>query len=179
MGGLFLTSLNFIDEIQNDFSFGSWAKPNTTITLKSESATTVAGTTGQRYLFYPFNPSISSSCGTGLSVGTNGVSVFEHSAGYMPCLLTYSSTISDTQFTNFMVVYRNKQPTLYINGELVRTGLQSNKTYVSPSNIAPGGGYIPYETFYGEIVSVYLYNRSLSDLEILQNYNVTKSRFGL
>lgn len=38
----------------------------------------------------------------------------------------------------------------------------------------PNSQYFP-----GKIASVKLYNKKLSDLEVLQNYNATKSRFGL
>lgn len=61
----------------------------------------------------------------GISVGTNGVSIYEHAGGYMPPLLVWAGTLSG--WTHLAVVYRNRQPFLYINGALVQTGLQSTK----------------------------------------------------
>ena len=56
-------------------------------------------------------------------MGTNGVSVYEHGDSYMPALLVYDTPI--TGWNHIAVVYTNKQPILYINGILVRTGLTS------------------------------------------------------
>jgi hypothetical protein len=36
-----------------------------------------------------------------------------------------------------------------------------------------------FAKFTGNIASVQIYNRALSATEVLQNYNATKSRFGL
>jgi len=178
--GTLYANMDFSDEIRNNFSFGAWAMPDSgaTIVLKAESTVIVAGTTGQRYLFYPYNSGLADRGGVGLAVGTNGAQVMEHSAGYMPCLLSYSTTISFSLFTHFMVVYTNKQPSLYINGSLVRTGLTSPRTFVSPMYIAAGGGYLPYGTFKGKISTVTVYNRSLSTAEVLQNFNAAKPQFG-
>jgi len=42
-----------------------------------------------------------------------------------------------------------------------------------------GSYFVDFEFFTGSISQVFIYNRALSSTEILQNYNVTKSRFGL
>jgi hypothetical protein len=39
-----------------------------------------------------------------------------------------------------------------------------------------GGYYVPSNT---KIAAVHVYNRALSATEVLQNYNATKTRFGL
>ena len=66
---------------------------------------------------------------------------------------------------------------LYINGEVIKTGT-FNDTHI-------GGGSAPVYFAYrgtgkcleGNIGSVYIYDRALSDNEIKQNYEATKSRF--
>ena len=66
---------------------------------------------------------------------------------------------------------------LYINGEVIKTGT-FNDTHI-------GGGSAPVYFAYrgtgkcleGNIGSVYIYDRALSDDEIKQNYEATKSRF--
>jgi len=45
-------------------------------------------------------------------------------------------------------------------------------------NIAKGT-YSPYFYFNGNISTTQIYNRELSDAEVLQNYNAQKGRFGL
>jgi hypothetical protein len=68
--------------------------------------------------------------------------------------------------------------TLYINGVQDST-YTANKTAHSgdsSTNIATfGGGNL----LNGRISKVYCYNRSLTAAEVLQNYNVDKSQFGL
>lgn len=45
-------------------------------------------------------------------VGTNGISVYEHSSDYLPALLVHQAPILG--WTHVAVVYRNKQLSLYI-----------------------------------------------------------------
>jgi len=70
--------------------------------------------------------------GAGVSVGTNGVSVFEHGGNYVPSLLVYDTPIQT--WTHVAVVYSNRQPALYLNGNLVRVGLVSSQDS-NPSNV--------------------------------------------
>jgi hypothetical protein len=163
--------------IQNNFTVDFWCIPRTTHQIDSETNNTLitSGTSGQRYLMDAELISVGS--GSGISAGTNGISVYEHSASYMPPLLVYSSTISSTSYSHVVVTYTNKQPRLYLNGQLVRTGLQSLRSFV-----ALGGGkigYGQYGYFNGLVGMVKYYNRTLSLLEIQQNFNAHRTRFGL
>lgn len=72
----------------------------------------------------------------------------------------------------------------YLNGYLVNSHNVSKPTFnnavSSPFYIgASRSNTTPQEFFQGNISSVRIYNRALTDTEILQNYNATKSRFGL
>ena len=75
--------------------------------------------------------------GSGLAVGRNGVCVFEHGASYFAPVLVHAVPLED--WTHIAVVYRGAQPSLYLNGELVHTGLKSTYT-VHPGTAAGGGG---------------------------------------
>ena len=69
---------------------------------------------------------------------------------------------------------------LYQNGELLVSGNVSTNFDAGTLHIAgapAGGGYTGYLN--GSITNVMRYNRALSAIEVLQNYNVTKKRFGL
>lgn len=69
---------------------------------------------------------------------------------------------------------------LYINGTLQSTSNQGAYSAPSMTSIRFGTGVnVSNYTWYGNQYSVRMYNRVLSDLEILQNYNAQKSRFGL
>lgn len=67
---------------------------------------------------------------------------------------------------------------LYVNGELDSsyTTIKTAYTGNGSTNIATyGGGNL----LNGRIAKVYCYNRSLTSVEVLQNYNSDKSQFGL
>lgn len=70
---------------------------------------------------------------------------------------------------------------IYLNGILENSVTNLNHTTVKTDNTA----YLRSAMFYTNIFSVgqrsiiQMYNRALSDTEVLQNYNATKGRFGL
>ena len=53
-------------------------------------------------------PTPGSNAGAGISVGTNGISVFEHGDNYLPSLLVYDVPL--TGWDHVVVVYENKSP---------------------------------------------------------------------
>ncbi len=149
-------------DLTNNFTVSFWAMPSTTHQIDNESNSNIGGTTGQRYALWPHYYSDSGHAGAGISIGTNGVSVYEHGAGYMPGLLVYPTTIN--RWTHVTVVYENKRPKLYLNGMLVYTGLQSLKDVVhfNPSEI--GGG--SYGHYAGALDDLRVYNRALNATEV-------------
>ncbi len=98
----------------------------------------------------------------GVSVGSNGVSVYEHAANYMPATLVYSGSLNG--WTHVTVVYENKQPKLYINGSLVRTGLTSPMSFVHLNPAETGGDVYGY--YAGKLDEIRVYNRALSAAEV-------------
>ncbi len=158
----------------DNFTIDLWCLPTQTHEIDTESTTGIRGTGGQKYLsraFYEDPPN----AGAGVSIGTNGVSVYEHSGGYMPPLLVHQTTIS--QATNIVVVYTSKRPTLYINSQFARQGLLSPRTAVYLRASTVGGAEYGY--FGGSCYTIRYYNRSLSVAEIAQNFNATRTRFGV
>ena len=69
----------------------------------------------------------------------------------------------------------------YINGDLKKTGSSSSTIGISSSifRIGDNSNSTPGEQFKGNIYTTQIYNRALSQTEIIQNYNATKTRFGL
>jgi hypothetical protein len=126
-----------------------------------EANTGISGISKQRYALMPTQYSASSGeAGAGVSVGTNGVSVFELADSYLP-----SPLVSDRPmvgWNHIVVVYRDHQPSLYVNGDLVRTGLKSTKT-VHPA-FSMGGTL--YGWYQGSLEDVRVYPRALTADEI-------------
>ncbi|MEI9961498.1 MAG: LamG-like jellyroll fold domain-containing protein [Limisphaerales bacterium] len=58
----------------------------------------------------------------GISVGTNGISVLVNTTNYIPAILVYDAPITD--WTHVALVFHASRPSLYLNGQLVRTGAQ-------------------------------------------------------
>ncbi|HYG35825.1 MAG TPA: LamG-like jellyroll fold domain-containing protein, partial [Clostridia bacterium] len=118
------------DSKPGNFTFAAWIKPTDTTTLCRESNRGIVGLSDRRNdaLAAPHGDGFGGSghAGCGLAVGTNGVCVFEHGANYFAPPLVHAATISD--WTHVAVVYRDGQPSLYLNGSLARTGLKSDFT---------------------------------------------------
>ncbi|MDM5284687.1 glycosyltransferase family protein [Peribacillus frigoritolerans] len=154
-------------ELRNTFTYEFWVKPLTAIKLNLESVKGTKGIFGQRYVIGPGHGGSEENAGIGISVGTNGVVVYEHSTNYLPPLLVYP--ISITEWTHIAVVYHNKTPSLYINGKFRRTGLTSTKKNVYASGLI--GGIDPYGYYVGYLKEMKIWNYGRSELEIRKNMN--------
>ena len=77
----------------------------------------------------------------------------------------------------------NSSGTMFVNGILVNSQETTNYTIINNTdNRLIGQSNQPNTqglNFKGNIVTVQVYNRALSASEVLQNYNATKTRFGL
>ena len=145
----------------NTFSFGGWLKTSVTHEIEAESASGTGGTANQRYAFEPQHGG-DLNAGAGLSVGTNGISVYEHGSNYMPATAVYSAEIG-SGWNHIMVVYSNRRPTIYLNGRAVRTGLSGPRAIVY-APIQLGG--MAYGYFAGQMDEVRIYNKALSAAEV-------------
>ena len=159
----------------NNFSFDFWAKPTATITVNTQATSGTTGLAGQRYVLGPGQAG--SNGGAGVSLGTNGVSVYEHGASYLSPLLSHGVAISSTLFSHMVIVYTNKQPSLYINGIFIKTGLTSLKTNVLYNNAQFIGG--TYGLFAGHVANIKVYSKSLTATEVTQNFNALRNRYGI
>lgn len=161
----------------NSFTYEIWCTPTATHQIDSQSTSGTGGTSGQRYLLdATFFASPNS--GSGISVGTNGVSVYEHAPSYMPALLVNTTAISSTIPTQIVVTYSSKQPSLYLNSNFIVSGSTSPRTNVYGS-ITYIGCNPSYGFFQGSIFLIRFYNRTLTAQEIKENFNALRGRFGV
>ncbi|MEQ8754565.1 MAG: CHAT domain-containing protein [Coleofasciculus sp. G1-WW12-02] len=165
--------------IVNTFTMEVWVKPETMHEIDNVRADNPIGinydgTSGQNYIFNPEQgeatwggpPKVH--LGAGASVGTNGVSLYDHSSDYIPAVVVSSGTLND--WTHIAVVYNNRTPSLYINGQLVGSGVPSTPyTVVHPSNNIGGGVYGNFQGYADEMA---IYNSALSPEQIQAHYNV-------
>ncbi len=184
--GKYVNTSNNRPAFNDNFTFECWVNPVSTITIAPEATSGTQGVSGERYALYPTwggsNNSITGpgnpDAGAGLSVGTNGIAVYEHGSAYLTPLLVWNQPVSG--WTHIAVVYTNKQPSLYVNGALVRTGLTSLKSHVYPSlgqwagnqySLFGGIGGGNYGYFDGRIDEFRLWDISLSAADIAASYN--------
>ncbi len=156
----------------NNFTLEAMVQATSTHEVEAESTAGALGIAGQKYLFGA-NYYGAPDAGMGVSVGTNGISVYEHSGSYMPPLAVYDATLSPLSGWNHIVVtYSARQPRIYLNGSLVRTGLVSTRTnvYVSTSVCRDDSSY---GAFAGLVDEVRIYGSALSDAEVLARCQAT------
>jgi hypothetical protein len=118
-------------DVTNNFTVEFWVKP--TKTIQVDSLNDYAGLfTGidqhPPYVMFPQHGGDESLgvAGMGIAVGTDGVGVYEHAEDYIPEILFYRGSISG--WTHIAIVYVDRRPSLYINGNYVMSGRQSIKT---------------------------------------------------
>jgi hypothetical protein len=97
--------------------------------------------------------------------------------------LTHEGGYNDGEWYYVMFTRDDSDWFLYVNGVEVATKsdtytgsvTNSQELWIGRSAFTGGGGY----QFVGDISEIMIYNRVLISSEILQNYNATKTRFGL
>jgi len=81
-------------------------------------------------------------------------------------------------WNHYVIIFNNGAVKLYQNGELKGTqSTHANSTiYNSTSPVTIGRGYSAYDPINGSIDEPRIYNRALTEAEVLQNYNAGKSK---
>ncbi len=162
--------------LADNFTIEAMVKATTTHEISAatdpEATSGTGGISGQKYLFGAQHPGGLINSGAGISMGTNGISVYEHGDTYMPPLAVYDPSTENpvepqlgTAWNHVVATYTDKQPRIYLNGQLVHTGLTSLKTSVfAPIQLARGS----YGAFAGTIDEVAIHGKSLTEAEVLK-----------
>jgi hypothetical protein len=132
----------------------------------------------------PVNPSLTGAFiyFSGRASTTNGLALWIDNSQLRSrlngTLLTTSSILSGSNWINVTYKWDGSTAYLYLNGAQQNTGSNFSETLSGKTNFSYGSenGSLPYN---GNISLTQIYNRALSAQEVLQNYNATKSRFGL
>jgi hypothetical protein len=148
----------------NNFTMAGWVKPAADIALPEETNSGVFIHLPRNDAVFPAHGASAFSNPThacaGISVGRNGVCVYEHSGDYFAPLLAHAVPL--TNWTHIAVVYRDGEPSLYLNGELAHRGLKSRYTVHSGFSVDPSGS----GTFKGELSGLRDFGRSLASAEV-------------
>jgi hypothetical protein len=94
--------------------------------------------------------------------------------------LLHSQTLSNNTTYHIVSIYNGVRLKIYVNGVLTEGSILNLPLQqpVATSRIGRWRDSDP-RSFVGEIYNIRLYNKELTQTEVLQNYNATKSRFGL
>lgn len=84
-----------------------------------------------------------------------------------------------TVFNNYTMTYNAGSLIAYFNGVQVNSGSVGATLSSDTGNIEIGKDETLSRYFNGSIASVYLYSRALSSIEIQQNFEATRGRFGI
>jgi len=94
--------------------------------------------------------------------------------------VTADGTITTTRWNFICTTFSSATTKFYINGILDSTKTASFSSFTPSGKLKIGRrAFSTSSIFSGSIGMVMIYNRVLTDSEILQNYNAQKSRFGL
>jgi len=110
---------------------------------------------------------------------TNGgaFNLYKVGPGY---LISTTANFGGNTWHNLTVTRAGAGITMYVNSTSVATATDSNTFGTATGNVNIGvDGDNSSEPFGGSIAAVRIYNRALTASEILQNFNMTKTRFGL
>jgi hypothetical protein len=145
--------------VTNTFTMEFWAKP------AAARADTLDGT-AQRYALFPDQGQLAYGsnihAGAGVSVGTNGVSLYEHSANYLARICGYGAAF--TNWIHVAVTYSNALPQLYVNGQKVAIGGVSGRLVHPSANMGEAG--VGYGYYQGVLAEVRLWASALDQATI-------------
>ena len=153
--------------VAGTFTYEVWAEPHACIQLPV--APTTRGTflhLTNNWVLYPEHGGRfgdpDTEAGVGLSIGRNGIAVYEHGANYFVPTLVYA--IEVTGRSHVVVVYDSGRPHLYLDGKKVASGIPSARN-AHPSVGVPTA---PPPFFAGHANSIHVWPAALDASEIEQ-----------
>lgn len=157
--------------VRDDFTYELWARPTGTLGGCPEAASSNCSGNDLPWAIFPFHgdagapfEELGLSAGMGIAVGTNGICVGTHSAFDVNCLARLDTPITD--WTHIVAVVQDKQPRIYVDGVLARTGITSPKSFVFASWSLFGQGSTLGQ-YAGDLDEVTIYDRALDEAQIV------------
>lgn len=175
---------------KNSFSYSFWVEPTQTLDLPDEGDSSNTLYIERQCVIHPNHGmmygSYVTNAGSGVYVGTNGVVVIEHSHNYIKRALVYSNTLNG--WHHIVIVYNNKIPSLYIDGQFIKNGVLSSRnvhpslgydsTIITSHNFSNSGigaglndQYNDGHYFFGKIDDIGIWGKCLTIKEIIRLYN--------
>ena len=167
----------------NDFTMFLVASPEEDHQIDVEGDVT-SGTVGQKYVLFPPQGTIrygNGNAGVGISLGTNGVSVYEHSSAYMSPVVVYGGAIS-SKGAVITVNYKNKLASLTVDGSINQAGVAGSvyvtrafppTTFCYKENATSGPEGSDFKGHIGEFI-VFSRSLKLEERQVVEQYLIKK-----
>jgi hypothetical protein len=104
---------------------------------------------------------------------------FSNLAGFANLSTSSTTYLNTTQYFQIVGTFTSGDRRLYINGVQVNSDTQTGTIGTNSSGQTIGQYNLGSYTFDGNIAIVKVYNRVLSPLEVQQNFNAARGRFGI
>ncbi len=129
------------------------------------------GQAGQSFVIYPSNGNSlgAGHAGVGISLGTNGIGVYEGSTGYLQAPAVYNGATPD--WSHITVVSENGKLKLYVNGAL-KSSAAASGYILHPSIGLAGYSSALSSAFAGYVSEVRVWNIARTSDQIRNNINV-------
>lgn len=148
------------------FTYEFWFNTNETHEIDKENHNSgVAGASDQHFAILPGHGGKDQYRGTGVSVGTNGISLYEHKGHYLGARIVFEDSLKG--WNHVAVVYDNNAPALYVNG-LKAAAKKATKDIIKP--LFDLGGQSHNNKYYKGLLDEFrIWNRALTQAEIQAN----------
>ncbi|MCW5559233.1 MAG: LamG domain-containing protein, partial [Verrucomicrobiae bacterium] len=167
----------YYTNLTGNFTMELWVKPNDNLArvVTPQATNGYSGQSGQPYAVHPEQglvvSGLTNHVGVGLSVGTNGVGVFEHGDNRIYSPLVYAGDLSG--WHHFAIVYQDSTPSLYLDGIFVTQGIRSPSVpFPSTSLVRLATNQVGYGNFAGSIAEFRIWNYARGPEAIRANFDV-------
>ncbi len=159
--------------VTNNFTIDFWVKPeHSQPDTPEETSGIVDRSEGDQFVVYPTQGGEAygaNHAGVGVAVGTDRISVFEHTDNVLCSLLVYPVALSG--WHHVAVVYENSTPTLYLDGVQVRTGLISPRIVHPSADLASvDAAWGNYGAFAGTVTDLHIWNEVRQPADIVLSF---------
>jgi hypothetical protein len=164
---------NILNTGTSDFTISAWVK---------STSTAVGNNNG---IVYKRSTSTSTNMGYRLNMPNGAFNLHIADGVNSNTLSTVSPSFNNGNWYNVVgIAIRTQKLQIFVNGQLnIETASTLATSIDTSTNFAVGAlntsGTSTFHRFLGNISNVSIYNRALSPSEVLQNFNATKTRFGL
>lgn len=162
-------------KLKDTFTVCFWYKTDKSHEVDEQANGGDSGLTGQHWLLKTGMGGMRKA-GMGVSVGTNGISVYEHACDYVPARVVYEKQLGK-DWVHVAVVYSRKKISLFVDGEKVGKADKSPMEFVYPAIMAGrmGAGFSG-KSFVGGLDEFMMFKSAVSADNVKKLYKFSQGK---